>query len=53
MICHLPLHADTDVDVLGDTSYDSRIVRAACAERGYEWIFPANPEHDYEGTRGQ
>jgi len=39
--------------VLGDTAYDSKVVRGACAERGYEWIFPANPERVYEGPKGQ
>ena len=53
MIRHLPLDDDADVMVLGDTAYDSKVVRAACAERDYEWIFPANPERVYEGTKGQ
>lgn len=26
---------------------------AACAARGYVWIFPVNPERVYEGPRGQ
>lgn len=53
MIRSLPLDKDADVVVLGDTAYDSKVVRAAGAERGYEWIFPANPERVYEGPKGQ
>ncbi|HIE97341.1 MAG TPA: hypothetical protein EYQ63_10075 [Fuerstia sp.] len=53
MIRQLPLHEDADVVVLGDTAYDSKVVQTACAERGYEWIFPANPERVYAGTKGQ
>jgi len=39
--------------VLGDTAYDAEIVRAACDEQGYIWIFPANPERVFEGPKGQ
>jgi hypothetical protein len=28
-------------------------VREACEEKGYAWIFPANPERVYEGPKGQ
>ena len=53
MIRSLPLPAGADVVVLGDTAYDAQVVRAACDERGYLWIFPANSERVYEGPRGQ
>ena len=53
MIGSLPLADGADVIVLGDTAYDSKDVRAACTARGYEWIFPANPERVYEGQKGQ
>lgn len=52
MIRSLPLPKGADVVVLGDTAYDARAVREACAERGYLWIFPANPERVYEGPKG-
>jgi hypothetical protein len=39
--------------VLGDTAYDAKVVRNACDQRGYTWIFPANPERVYEGPTGQ
>jgi hypothetical protein len=53
MIRALPLPPRAEVVVLGDTAYDAQVVRDACAERGYTWIFPANPERVYEGPRGQ
>lgn len=53
MIRMLPLPVDADVIVLGDTAYDARVVRDACREKGYLWIFPANPERVYEGPTGQ
>lgn len=53
MIRTLPLSKGAEVVVIGDTAYDANVVREACAERGYTWIFPANPERVYEGTRGQ
>jgi hypothetical protein len=53
MIRTLPLPAGAEVVVIGDTAYDAQIVRAACDERGYTWIVPANPERVYAGPRGQ
>ena len=53
MIRTLPLPAGAEVTVLGDTAYDAEVVRQACAERGYIWIMPANPERVYQGVRGQ
>ena len=53
MIRALPLPPDADVVVLGDTAYDAEVVQQACAERGYVWIVPANPERVDEGPTGQ
>jgi hypothetical protein len=53
MIRTLPLPASAEVVVLGDTAYEAAVVRQACEERNYTWIFPANPERVYEGSRGQ
>lgn len=52
MIRTLPLPANAEVIVLGDTAYDAEVVREACDEKGYTWIFPANPERVYEGPKG-
>jgi hypothetical protein len=53
MIRSLPLPQNAKVVVLGDTAYDAEVIRKACEERGYTWIFPANPERVYEGRKGQ
>lgn len=52
LIRNLPVPKNADVIVLGDTAYDAHIVRQACDDQGYKWIFPANPERVYEGSRG-
>jgi hypothetical protein len=52
MIRSLPLPQNAEVIVLGDTAYDAEVVREACNEKGYIWIFPANPERVYEGPTG-
>ena len=44
LIRELPLPEGAHVIVLGDTAYDSEVVRDACGDRGYSWIFPSNPE---------
>ena len=52
LIRSLPLPVEADVIVLGDTAYDAKVVRDACAAREYIWIFPANPERVYDGPTG-
>ena len=39
--------------VLGDTAYDAEVVRDACRDRGYSWIFPCNPERVLAGPKGK
>jgi len=53
MIRTLPLPPEAQVVVIGDTAYESQVVREACEQRGYLWIFPANAERVYQGPRGQ
>lgn len=53
MIRELPLPAEAEVVVLGDTAYDAQVVRDACACRGYTWIVPVNPERVFAGPKGQ
>lgn len=52
LIRSLPLPEEAEVVVLGDTAYDAEAVQQACAERGYTWIVPANPERVYQGAKG-
>ena len=53
MVRTLPLDDDAEVVVLGDTAYESSVVEHACEEKGYTWVFPANPERVFEGPTGQ
>lgn len=52
MIRSLNLPEGVEVIVLGDTAFEAEVVRKACEEKGYIWIFPANSERVYEGTKG-
>src|SRR6202030_3509604 len=52
LIRELPLPNVAPVIVLGDTAYDAEVVREACRDRGYSWIFPCNPERVLAGPKG-
>ena len=51
LIRELPLPDGADLVVLGDTAFDAGAIRAACAERGYPWIVPMNPERVMAGGK--
>ena len=53
MIATLPLPPEAEVVVLGDTAYDADVVRRACEDRGYTWIFPANASRVFAGSKGK
>jgi Transposase DDE domain len=53
MVGELPLAAGTRVVVLGDTAYDAKVLREACRQRGYTWIFPCNAERVLAGPSGR
>ena len=53
LIRELPLPEEAQVIVLGDTAYDAQVVQEACAARGYDWIFPSNPERVLAGPKGK
>jgi Transposase DDE domain len=52
LIRELPLPEEAEVVVLGDTAYEAQVVRDACADRGYSWIFPSNSERVLAGPKG-
>jgi hypothetical protein len=52
LVRNLPVPEGASVIVLGDSAYESKVVEEACQERGYTWIFAANAERVYEGTKG-
>ena len=51
LIRQLPLPEEAEVIVLGDTAYEAKVVREACQDRGYAWIFPCNPERVLAGAK--
>jgi hypothetical protein len=51
LIRQLPLPDGARVIVLGDTAYEAKSIRAACAQRGWSWIMPANPERVFAGDK--
>ena len=53
LIRELPLPEEAQVIVLGDTAYEAQVVQEACAARGYDWIFPCNPERVLAGPKGK
>jgi hypothetical protein len=38
------------VVVLGDTAFEAKVIRAACAARGFTWVVPINPERVLAGA---
>jgi Transposase DDE domain len=53
LIRRAPIPANAKVVVLGDTAFDAKVIRAACAERGYSWVVPMNPERVLAGPKGK
>jgi hypothetical protein len=51
LIGALAVPAGADVVVLGDTAFEAKGIRAACAARGFGWIVPLNPERVLEGAK--
>jgi hypothetical protein len=44
---------NAELVVLGDTAFDAESIREACAERGFKWIVPINPERVLAGPQGK
>lgn len=51
LIRELPVPAGARVVVLGDTAFDAEPIRSACAERGFSWVVPINPERVLVGEK--
>ncbi len=49
LIRQLAVPAAAEVVVLGDTAFEAAGIRAACAERGFAWVVPLNPERVLAG----
>jgi hypothetical protein len=53
MIRDLRVPPGNPVLVLGDTAFEAQQIRAACKERGFDWITPANPERRLAGKKNR
>jgi len=51
LIRQLPVPDWARVIVLGDTAFEAKSIRAACAERKFRWIVPVNPERVLAGEK--
>jgi len=49
LIDNLPLPKDSRVVVVGDTAFESKQLRQACAKRQGQWVLPLNPERRLAG----
>jgi len=53
LIRGLRVPAGNPVLVLGDTAFEAQQIRAACRQRGFDWITPANPERVLAGRQSR
>lgn len=51
LIRQVAVPAGAEVVVLGDTAFEAADIRAACAERGWTWVVPLNPERVLAGPK--
>lgn len=53
LIRQVPVPVGARAYVVGDTAFDAQCIRAACAERGFFWVVPVNPERRLAGRPGR
>lgn len=53
LIDSIPVAKDSPVVVVGDTAFEAKQIRQACARRGWSWVVPLNPERRLAGPKGQ
>jgi Transposase DDE domain len=51
LIDAVTLPRGTPVVVVGDTAFEAKQVRRACARRGWAWVVPLNPERRLAGAK--
>jgi hypothetical protein len=51
LIDNIPLPAGSPVVVVGDTAFEAKQVRQACARRDWSWVVPLNPERRLAGAK--
>jgi DDE family transposase len=49
LLDNLPVANNSPVVVVGDTAFEAKQVRHACARRGWPWVVPLNPERRLAG----
>jgi hypothetical protein len=50
LIERLSVPPGSRVVVLGDTAFEAKVIRQACATRGFTWVVPINPERVLAGA---
>jgi hypothetical protein len=51
LIDGIPVAAHSRVVVVGDTAFEAKQIRQACARRGWPWVVPLNPERRLAGAK--
>jgi hypothetical protein len=51
LVTDLPLNDSIPVVVVGDTAFEAKQIRRACAKRNYRWVVPINPERRLAGVK--
>lgn len=51
LIESIPVPAHSQVVVVGDTAFEAKQIRQACARRSWPWVVPLNPERRLAGDK--
>jgi hypothetical protein len=51
LIDSIPLPRGSRVVVVGDTAFEAKQIRRACARRDWQWVVPLNPERRLAGAK--
>jgi hypothetical protein len=51
LIDSIPVAKTSRVVVVGDTAFEAKQIRSACARRGWQWVVPLNPERRLAGAK--
>jgi hypothetical protein len=51
LIDNIPVAKNSPVVVVGDTAFEAKQIRAACARRDWQWVVPLNPERRLVGKK--
>jgi hypothetical protein len=51
LIDTIPVGKNSPVVVVGDTAFEAKQIRSACARRDWQWVVPLNPERRLVGAK--